>query len=423
MDIDIINSMMPHKSNLFSKMIKAAYGIDMWCFAQRQRPELLESTNEEKNILYAFLQESGALSYINEKRDIQRPVFFSDALGCVWVGEWVREDSPECGGLLFVIGPVLYGIETEQNLENRLKEMHYSQTVLEPLLNILRQLPTIDPKAFMSLAVMLHYIITAETISISDCIYQTETQSISNGHSEYSEEEKTNSRSSMERSAETEEYYMRVVREGNVAEAKLHLSKKMIDRSMDLKTNDPIRDMKDAMIIFTALCSRAAIEGGLSPKLAKSIERHYLSAIEAAKMVTALTEISVTMYIDFTQRVHNVLSGPEISKQVNECCAYIQTHLEDEIDLSDMASAIGYTKYYLSKKFTSEMGMKIADYIKQQRIRQAKAWLVQTSRSIQDISDTLRFSSRNYFTKVFQETEGATPKEYRMLNTRRGGKI
>lgn len=67
--------------------------------------------------------------------------------------------------------------------------------------------------------------------------------------------------------------------------------------------------------------------------------------------------------------------------------------------------------YY--KEVPKRKGIKLLDYLKDIRLNYAKIWLTTTNRSIQDISDTLQFGTRNYFTKVFKERTGITPNEYR----------
>lgn len=74
---------------------------------------------------------------------------------------------------------------------------------------------------------------------------------------------------------------------------------------------------------------------------------------------------------------------------------------------------MGYSEYYLSKRFNREMGIRVVDFIKDERINLAKIWLVTTSKSVDEISETLQFNSRNYFGKVFCEKVGMTPSAYR----------
>ena len=59
------------------------------------------------------------------------------------------------------------------------------------------------------------------------------------------------------------------------------------------------------------------------------------------------------------------------------------------------------------------MGIRLTDYIKEARLEYAKVCLLSTELSVEEISDLLQFSSRNYFTRVFREKTGRTPSEFR----------
>ena len=123
------------------------------------------------------------------------------------------------------------------------------------------------------------------------------------------------------------------------------------------------------------------------------------------------------MFNDFVSRVYKRKNNTQrISKPIQNCCGYIKTHLNDKITIKHLAYRIGYTEYYLSRKFKKEVGCSINDYIKTQKIEYAKILLSSSGQSIQDISDSLNFCSRSYFTDVFQKIVGISPNEYRVRN-------
>ncbi|MEE3378171.1 MAG: helix-turn-helix transcriptional regulator, partial [Lachnospiraceae bacterium] len=74
---------------------------------------------------------------------------------------------------------------------------------------------------------------------------------------------------------------------------------------------------------------------------------------------------------------------------------------------------VGEAEYYLTRNFQNEKGVRRIDYIKYARLEYAKVCLLSTERSVEEISDLLQFSSRNYFTRVFREKTGMTPTEFR----------
>lgn len=88
-------------------------------------------------------------------------------------------------------------------------------------------------------------------------------------------------------------------------------------------------------------------------------------------------------------------------------------HLTDNILLDDIAAAVGYTSYYLTKKFYRETGQRMTDYINHAKIQYACVQLTGTDKTLQQISEELHYSSRSYFTAVFRKVIGCSPTEYR----------
>ena len=81
--------------------------------------------------------------------------------------------------------------------------------------------------------------------------------------------------------------------------------------------------------------------------------------------------------------------------------------------MADIAEAVGYAEYYVSKKFAREMGIKIQDYLRDTRLNYSRMLLLTTDRTIEDISEYLQFGSRNYFDRVFRSAYGISPVQFR----------
>ena len=177
-----------------------------------------------------------------------------------------------------------------------------------------------------------------------------------------------------------------------------------------MQAGDPVRQAKTSVIVFTSLCTRAAIEGGLSPEQAYSLGDAYIQSVENC---TTAAGHSYTMYADFIERVHKCKMDNGSSKEVRSVCDYINIHLEEPIQLKDLAQKVGYADYYLTKKFSQEMNMSIKEYIKAARIERAKLLLASSNLSIQDIAERLQYCTRGYFSSVFSQVTGQTPAEYR----------
>lgn len=66
--------------------------------------------------------------------------------------------------------------------------------------------------------------------------------------------------------------------------------------------------------------------------------------------------------------------------------------------------------------FKQQFGETFVEYVTRSRMEQAKALLLQTSRSITEIGKAVGYADRRYFTKVFQRQTGMIPSEFRENN-------
>lgn len=164
---------------------------------------------------------------------------------------------------------------------------------------------------------------------------------------------------------------------------------------------------------FTALCTRAAIEGGLTPDTAYTVGDSYIQSLTECKTITDVRTVNHAMYEDFIRRVHRLQSNPTYSQQIQSCAAYIEAHLDEELTLEELARHVGYSAYHLSRKFKAETGKNIRECIKYARIERAKLLLSTSNVGIKKIAEQLCFCSSSHLARVFRETTGQSPQEYR----------
>lgn len=168
-----------------------------------------------------------------------------------------------------------------------------------------------------------------------------------------------------------------------------------------------------AAVTFICLSVRAGIRGGLSPSTAYALGSHYQSAVAGCTGTAELSGVLTQMYEDFIRRVRDSRRSPEISRPIRECCDYVDLHLTEELTLSSLASLVGYTEYYLTRKFKREMGMSLWEYVNRKKVEMAKILLLDQTLTIQDVGSSLNFCSRSYFSEVFQKYAGCSPSAYR----------
>lgn len=92
---------------------------------------------------------------------------------------------------------------------------------------------------------------------------------------------------------------------------------------------------------------------------------------------------------------------------------YINTHLEQDIQLSDLAEVADLSQCYFASLFKQSMGIAPWQYIVRQRVERAKKRLKQGNNSVAEIALECGFNSQSHFTQQFRKLVGVTPKSYR----------
>ncbi|MEM6397610.1 MAG: ATP-binding protein [Bacteroidota bacterium] len=86
---------------------------------------------------------------------------------------------------------------------------------------------------------------------------------------------------------------------------------------------------------------------------------------------------------------------------------------EDQFDIQSLCQEVGMSRSQLHLKLKALTGRSTSHFIRQVRINRAKNLLQTSPMSISEIAYTVGFSSRTYFSRVFSEELGMSPKDYR----------
>lgn len=109
---------------------------------------------------------------------------------------------------------------------------------------------------------------------------------------------------------------------------------------------------------------------------------------------------------------HNVVSKKS-EMRINKVCLYIQNNFCNKITLQEVASLIYLTESNFCKFFKKATGKTYSDYLNEIRINEACRLLVQTEKTISQLSYECGFETLSYFNRVFQIKKGITPSGYR----------
>lgn len=92
---------------------------------------------------------------------------------------------------------------------------------------------------------------------------------------------------------------------------------------------------------------------------------------------------------------------------------YLENNYANDVSLDEIAIYMNTNKYSLCHKYSAQTGITIMENLKRIRIAKAKKYLVTTEFPISKITTLCGFACTSYFGKIFKESTGMTPRDYR----------
>lgn len=92
---------------------------------------------------------------------------------------------------------------------------------------------------------------------------------------------------------------------------------------------------------------------------------------------------------------------------------YIEQNIHRRIGTAELASVAGFSVNYFCRAFRTSSGKSPQEHIKEQRVEQAKSYLVVSSQPLADVADQCGFADQAHFTRVFKSVTGDAPHRWR----------
>ena len=99
--------------------------------------------------------------------------------------------------------------------------------------------------------------------------------------------------------------------------------------------------------------------------------------------------------------------------QLQQVLDYIQTHLDRDLSLAELAETLNLSPTYFATAFKQAIEVPPHQYVIQQRVQRAKLMLSKTNLAITDIALQVGFSSQSHLNQQFKRLTGMTPKQIR----------
>lgn len=99
---------------------------------------------------------------------------------------------------------------------------------------------------------------------------------------------------------------------------------------------------------------------------------------------------------------------------VLEARKYIHDHYQErDLDLTQVADAIGCNASYLSRIMKQELGISFKDFLTMLRINRAVSLMRDDRLSLNQIAELVGYSNQHYFSAAFKNCQGVSPSEFR----------
>ncbi len=215
----------------------------------------------------------------------------------------------------------------------------------------------------------------------------------------------------IERRYEGERQLMKAVSQGITHKAEQIISNSC-ELMLEMRVPDPVRNMKNYVIVANVLFRKAAEQGGVHPFYIDGVSTEFAKKIERIKTV----QEGINMMHDMIYKYCGLVKSHSMknySMMVQKAITLIDSDLTTDLSLRKQAELLNVNASYLSSLFKKETGVTLTEYVSKKRIDHAAFLLTSTNMQIQAIAQQCGIFDVNYFTKTFKKIMGKTPKEYR----------
>jgi AraC-like DNA-binding protein len=151
-------------------------------------------------------------------------------------------------------------------------------------------------------------------------------------------------------------------------------------------------------------------DSGLADKVRELFEEYHSSSPYRDTRLSALA----TDFIISAVRLSQVGTSHR-AKLIAAAKSYIHENYGEPITNNDIAAALGYHPYYLSRLFNKEVGISLHKYLNEHRLRIALHLLTLSTEPIEKIAESCGFSSPAHFTASFKAKYGKPPSAFRKI--------
>lgn len=204
----------------------------------------------------------------------------------------------------------------------------------------------------------------------------------------------------------------------NVSSGSKVNSIKVLDKIMDFYfINDEaynLRAYQNKLIYYNTLLLDLLTGKDVSNLYAISLFQRYMDKIENARFLKDIKDTFYDMVMDYCFAISE-FSIKHHSALVGKVINYINSNLQNNLSVNEIANQFYVSPTYLSRTFKKETGLCVIEYINKLKIKHATFLLRDTALPIQDIGRIIGINDVNYFSRLFKRYMKQTPTQYRKI--------
>jgi AraC family transcriptional regulator len=105
--------------------------------------------------------------------------------------------------------------------------------------------------------------------------------------------------------------------------------------------------------------------------------------------------------------------GSRVLERWNQAMEYIEAHLDERIEVSELARIAITSEYHFRRLFSALAGIPLSDYIRRRRLTVAGAEVLAGQRTLLDVAVRYGYGSGEAFARAFRAMHGVGPAEAR----------
>jgi AraC-like DNA-binding protein len=123
--------------------------------------------------------------------------------------------------------------------------------------------------------------------------------------------------------------------------------------------------------------------------------------------LAALTEFLIRAFARLVQTLAGSIRKPWLASVQD----YLETHLERDLSIEELAAVAGYSAGHFHREFRRATGETPVQYLTRRRLETARLYLRQSGLPIREIAAAVGFSDPLYFSRVFRRHFGCSPSQ------------